>query len=326
MNVKIVSLDRIYIFYSFIVITTWSIWFTLFGGLDAFTYINEYWQISITMILGSIVAGGTSVGGGVVAFPVLTKAMQFSPYDAKVFSLAIQCVGMTSASLMIVYMKLKLEWSVVFLASVGGSVGVYIGTVFIAPLLTPVVTKVFFTALISSFAFTLLILNRKNIDYYLHLPVSGSYEKTIILIAGLMGGLVSGVVGSGIDIILFSVMVLLFRINEKIAVPTTVVIMAVISIVGFSVHFYILQDINQLVIDYWVAAVPVVVVGGPIGAIICSKLRSSTIITILLVLILMEFLSTFMLLTLTSGVIVFATIVFLMFTFLYIIMHKTHCY
>lgn len=319
---KIEFNEKNFVFYSFIVITTWCAWFLSFGGIEAFSYINQYWQISITMIFGSIVAGGTSVGGGVVAFPVLTKAMQFSANDAKIFSLAIQSVGMTSASIMIVYMKLKLEWSVIRWASIGGSIGVVLGSIYLAPLLQPVITKTFFTALTSSFAFTLLILNRSNIDHYLRLPVVGLNEKTLVLIAGLAGGLVSGVVGSGIDIILFSVMVLLFRINEKVAVSTSVVIMAVISIVGFSVHFFILNDINQLVLNYWVAAVPMVVVGGPIGAIICSKLRNSTIVMILLILIFMEFLSTIMLLTFTLSIIMFSITAFMFFTFLYITMFK----
>jgi uncharacterized membrane protein YfcA len=44
------------------------------------------------------------------------------------------------------------------------------------------------------------------------------------------GGLMSGLVG--IDIVTFSVMVLLFRISEKIATPTSVILMALNAVIG----------------------------------------------------------------------------------------------
>jgi hypothetical protein len=53
----------------------------------------------VRLSFGSMIAGGTSLGGGAVAFPVFTKVLHITPYDAKVFSLAIQSVGMSAASL-----------------------------------------------------------------------------------------------------------------------------------------------------------------------------------------------------------------------------------
>ncbi len=49
--------------------------------------------MTITMIFGSMVAGATSEGGGAVAFPVMTLALQIKPAVARDFSLMTQSCG-----------------------------------------------------------------------------------------------------------------------------------------------------------------------------------------------------------------------------------------
>ncbi len=49
----------------------------------------------------------------------------------------------------------------------------------------------------------------------------------------LFTGLCSSFAGSGVDICSFSVLTLLFRISEKVATPTSVVLMAVNTAIGF---------------------------------------------------------------------------------------------
>ena len=74
----------------------------------------------------------------------------------------------------------------------------------------------------------------------------------------------------------FMVMVLLFRINEKIVTPTTVILMTMATIPGFLVHLFWLKDFSPAVMGYWLAAVPIVAVGAPLGALICSYMSSSS--------------------------------------------------
>ena len=81
-----------------VAITTWIVWLRLAGPANAIGSLVTHWEAAVTMIFGSIVAGGTSMGGGAVAFPVFTKVLQVLPHEAKVFSLAIQSVGMGAAS------------------------------------------------------------------------------------------------------------------------------------------------------------------------------------------------------------------------------------
>jgi hypothetical protein len=76
----------------------------------------------------------------------------------------------------------------------------------------------------------------------------------------------------------FSVLVLLFRISESIATPTSVILMAINSVFGVLLHIYFFDGINAQVQAYWLASVPVVVVGAPLGAYFCSRMQYLLII------------------------------------------------
>ena len=101
----------------------WSVWFILLGPTSIINILQAYWPITLTMLFGSMVAGGTSMGGGAVAFPVLTKLLEVPPHEAKIFALAIKSVGMTAATLTIIAMKTKIDWRLIWWASNGGLIG-----------------------------------------------------------------------------------------------------------------------------------------------------------------------------------------------------------
>jgi len=283
-----------------IALFVWTLWFTLLGGSEAFSYFFGHWQVALTMVFGSAIAGGTSLGGGAVAFPVFTKVLQIPSHDAKIFSLAIQSVGMTSASVAIYLTGIKVEWRVIRWGSLGGFLGIFLGAGFLAPILPSDVIKMSFTVMLVSFAITLLALNRSPRELYTEMQVWTVRERKIWLIAGLLGGMMSGLVGSGIDVFAFSVMVVMFRFCEKVATPTSVILMAVNAIAGFALQVFVFQDFPDLVRHYWFAAIPVVVVGAPLGAMFCSLLRRETIADILIGLICVELLSSLLLIKLTS--------------------------
>ena len=50
----------------------WTLWLTIISPNKAISNMLANWEIAVTMIFGSMIAGGTSMGGGAVAFPVLT--------------------------------------------------------------------------------------------------------------------------------------------------------------------------------------------------------------------------------------------------------------
>lgn len=206
-----------------VAITVWTVWLTLIGPSRALSNLIANWEAAVTMIFGSMVAGGTSMGGGAVAFPVFTKLLHVPLNEAKVFSLAIQSVGMSAASLTIVAMKTKVEWRFIRWASLGGVLGIIWGSFFLAPVLSPEVIKMSFTMIVTSFGVVLLALNRTQRRRNLVITFWGNQERVIATAVGMLGGVISGLLGSGIDIFCFSVMVLLFGLCEKVSTPTSVI-------------------------------------------------------------------------------------------------------
>jgi uncharacterized protein len=279
-----------------------AVWL-IFGGENAVHHLLIDWKIGLTMLFGSMVGGGTSQGGGAVAFPIFTKLLQIAPHEARNFSLAIQSVGMGAASLSILYVRIPIERKTLLYAGLPAIAGVVFGARWIAPVLPPVIVRTSFTVLVTCIGVALVLVNRENGETRnSRLPRFGGQERIILIAAGFLGGIVSALVGTGANSVTFMVMVLLFRINEKIATPTTVILMTMAAIPGFLVHLFWLKDFSPTVMGYWLAAIPVVAVGAPLGALICSYMSRRSIVNLLLLLISLEFVSTVVLVPISHSV------------------------
>ncbi len=303
----------------------WIIWF-VFTRPQSWQIIHQNWPVTVTMIAGSLIAGATSEGGGAIAFPIFTKVLHIAPLEAKIFSLAIQSVGMIAATLTIIWMRLTVDWRLIGWASAGGLLGVAVGTAVIAPLLPPELLKMLFTAMIFSFAITLSLLNWKKRLYNNRLMAFSWREKLIVVSAGCVGGCMTGLVGNGIDMICFSVMVLLFRMSEKISTPTSVILMAFNSLAGFLLHLFVIGGVTETVLNYWLAAIPVVVIGAPVGAYYCTRMSNNSIAALLIFLIIIELISSLMLIPLTGPIIGISLGSFLLFSFMYFKMSRVTRY
>jgi len=93
----------------------------------------------------------------------------------------------------------------------------------------------------------------------------------------------------------FALLVLGFRVCERVVTPTTVVLLTVVSWAGFATHVFLMNDFTGPVVDMWLAAVPIVAIGAPTGALICTRMSRDMIVRLLYVLISMEFVSTLLL-------------------------------
>lgn len=306
--------------------TVWVTWYWLGGGVAAVQDVVHNWPVTVTMIFGSFIAGATSEGGGAVAFPVFTKVLEISPANAAVFSLAIQSVGMTAAALLILFMRVNVEWRVIRWASLGGVPGIMLGALWLAPHLPPTLVKMSFTVLVTSFALTLFMLNRGMRLCHEKLESAGIREHAVLLLAGFAGGMLSGLVGNGIDIVTFSLMVLLFRISEKVATPTSVILMAINSLIGFALHTTVTGGFNSEVQAYWMAAIPVVVIGAPAGAILCTLLNRVIIARILIGLIMIELISSLVIIPLSRELVIASAVLLATFSLLYFWMYRTQTY
>ena len=66
---------------------------------------------------------------------------------------------------------------------------------------------------------------------------------------------------SGIDICTFSILALLFRVSEKVATPTSVVLMAINTLVGFMYRQLAMGGVESEAMRFFTVCVPVVVIG-----------------------------------------------------------------
>lgn len=248
-------------------VTVWILWLIAMISGDRFGLFADNWFMSVTMAFGSFIAGATSEGGGAVAFPVMTLLFEIPPPTARDFSLMIQSVGMTAAGATILFTRTKVEKNALIWASVGGTIGIVFGLEFVAGLFAPAFAKMFFISTWLAFAFALFMINRYRDREVLRRIEPFTNKHAMLLVAtGIIGGIISSITGSGLDIATFSLLVLRFRINESVATPTSVVLMGINAVVGFAWKGGVTGGLAAAAWGYWWVCVPIVVIGAPIGA------------------------------------------------------------
>ena len=267
--------------------------------------VAQNWHISLTMALGSFIAGATAEGGGAVAFPIFTKMLHIPVQEAKTFGLMIQTVGMGMAGFVILLIRVPIFGRGILYISLGGTLGVSLGLTLID--LPSSYARILFTMICLCFGLALVISRwLYRLDTIDHTPVCSLHQRLILLTVGLGGGVLVSQIGTGIDMLSFIFLVLMFGINEKRCIPTTVIIMAINAAVGFMVQATQGQ-INTTEIDYWLAAVPIVVIGAPLGAYFAYKLNRDVLLFLLLFLIGLECVSTLWIIPFTPNQIMFSS-------------------
>ncbi|MCG8310186.1 MAG: sulfite exporter TauE/SafE family protein [Cytophagales bacterium] len=266
------------------------IWLLYASANDIWYVFLDNWFMSVTMVFGSFIAGASSEGGGAVAFPVMTLIFNIPPDIARNFGLAIQSIGMTAASYLILIKGIKVEYKYLWFVSLGGIFGMVLGSLYIAPLVPAAYAKMLFVSFWLSFGVVLFYVNeiyrRKTID---ELPQFNWPERLVIIFIGIIGGSISSLLGSGLDIFSFSYVTMRYHLSEKVATPTSVIVMAFNSIVGFFLHAVIIKDFGQAELNYWLVCIPVVVIGAPVGAYFINRRTRGFIARFLYLVILVQF-------------------------------------
>lgn len=286
-----------------VVYLAWGAGVTAYGHWDE---LARSWFIAPTMLIGSLLAGATAQGGGAVAFPVLTLVFRVTPPVARDFSLMIQSVGMTAAAITIARSRMQVDWRAVRWAALGGFPGVILGLEVVSPLLTAAYTKMFFVAFWLAFAFVLYSINRtRRAHIYQQIPAFDARKASLLLAAGVIGGVVSGVTGSGLDITAFSLIVLGFQLDEAVATRSSVVMMAAGSC--FAVLYRSLSGggFAAEAWEYWWVAVPVVVIGAPLGAWLLRNQSRHLVTRVLYVSIISQFVTALVIIELSSALVWF---------------------
>ncbi|MCP8899448.1 sulfite exporter TauE/SafE family protein [Gilvimarinus xylanilyticus] len=278
----------------------WGLWLIAFYGVWAFLITADgalqaaiaHWPMALAMAVGSYAAGSTPMGGGTVGFPVLVLLFDMPATLGRDFSFAVQSIGMVSAAIFIMARRQPLAWAMLKGALAGGLIGTPIGIIFFAPLVPELWIKVIFAVLWGSFG--VLHLYRIN-------EISGNVGMTEFdehwdhktgFVLGLGASLLAvSVTGVGIDMVLYAALVLLCRADLKIAIPTSVVIMAAASVYGVLIKS-ITHSWQPGVYENWLAAAPVVALGAPLGVFIVERIGRKPILLIVAALCVGQFIWT----------------------------------
>ncbi|KAG7158925.1 uncharacterized protein LOC121878132 isoform X1 [Homarus americanus] len=233
-----------------------------------YVYETKY-PMSITMVFGSIIAGMTSVGGGAIAFPVMTLVMKEPPEIARDLAMSLQANGMTAASFSIFFMKVHIERHALLFSLLGSSIGVIFGLEVIDPLLTPPMKKMGFVSIFFAFSFALFLINwNHKRTTFNNIPELNWWKRLLLFIFGFIGGIFTSFSGSGADICMFSLLTLFFKVSEKVSTPTSVVLMAMTSMVCWWWRTLVTGAMPQESWEYLLVVVPIVTIGAPFGALI----------------------------------------------------------
>lgn len=298
----------------------WALFVTIFGHWETVT---TNWRAFVTMVFGSFVAGSTPQGGGAVAFPVFTKVFETPASVARTFSLCIQSIGMGSASIAILLSGKSVSKRAIAGGGTAAVVGFLVGLLVLAD---PVSTfwesripeayvKVTFTVVLAALAYIVYVALDEGECGTWYLPVWNRRVWLGLGIAGLLGGLTTSLIGSGADVFAFLFLVIVAGLHPRIAVPTSVIIMALVSVVGLVTLGILHGQLSTDVVDgmvvavggstidpvpvarfdlwgLWIAAVPAVIWGAPLGTMFVHALNEKHLIAFLAIMASIEVVST----------------------------------
>jgi uncharacterized membrane protein YfcA len=281
---------RIPILYFLFLITVLSGWFYYISTLPDLSFLSRRWAAALTMVFGSFIAGSSPEGSAAISYPIFTLLLDIKPAIARNFSFAIQSIGMTSASLLILGLRVRVEWNYIKYVIIGGVFGLFFGTYWVVPLISPLMAKLFFVSLWLSFGIALWMANRRpQRVVYDSIQAFNKSDQIRLIAFGIIGGIISSIFGTGINIFTFCLMTIYYRVNEKVATPSSVIIMTVETLLGFFLHVVILKDFAPESFELWLTCIPVVVFFAPLGAFVVSKWPRENIARLLYIILIVQF-------------------------------------
>ena len=308
-----------------LVTLSWLIYVLAAGELSR---VATHWESALTMTVGSFLAGSTPAGGGTVAFPIFTKALDVPVPVARTFALCIQAVGMTTAALIILITRRPVEPRAILLCVPMGLLGFFASLFLLGDAdalfwpsdLSAGLVKVSFTIVLSATALMMFLMLRAGEAGSLRVPRWNARLVLGLALAAILGGGITAWVGTGVNVLLFLLLVLIAGLHPRAGVATSVVTMAAISVAGLltlgiadgqlDIGLDAAGDVVRVggaavgpieggrydLAGLWLAAVPVVVWGAPLGAWVVHVLHERRLIAFIGLLALAEVVSTVVLL------------------------------
>ena len=208
---------------------------------------------------------------------------------------------MIAAALWIIANRINIEFNYLKVAAIGGTPGIIIGTYYLVPHIPDAYAKLVFVSFWLSFGIALFVINHvKKRMTVTELDVLPIKDIAALLFVSFFGGLLTSIFGSGLDICTFAYITLRYNLSEKVATPTSVVLMASNTLVGFLLHAFIINDIQPQTFNYWLVSIPVVLIGAPIGAYTAVKIKRILLCALLYLVIVVQFVAALIIIPLSA--------------------------
>ena len=203
--------------------------------------------LAIGVVLGLI--GG---GGSILTVPVLVYLLFINPVTATAYSLFVVGVSSLVGAIRNIQKGL-VDFRTAIVFAIPAFIAVYIARKY----LVPAIPESIFTigdfsvtknmAIMLFFALVMLVasismIRNKRADWDEESEIS--YNYPLIIIEGLLVGLITGIVGAGGGFLIIPALVLLAKLPMKKAVATSLLIIAIKSLIGF------IGDVENLAIDW----------------------------------------------------------------------------
>ena len=181
-------------------------------------------------------------GGSVLAVPVLAYLFSIEEKAATAYSLFI--VG-ASALLGGIKQHFKgyVDWRTAIVFGIPAIIGVFVVRKFVVPVMPDVIFTIegfeFTRRMVMFGLFALLMfpaaifMLKENKIGLPNLPNAVKHSYPLILIEGLLVGAITGLIGAGGGFLIIPALVILANVKMKVAVGTSLIIIAVKSLIGF---------------------------------------------------------------------------------------------
>lgn len=202
----------------------------------------EIFGFSASMLIG-VSLGLIGGGGSILTLPVLVYLLGFSPVLSTAYSLFI--VGTTSLVGSVNYMRKGLvNYNAALIFAIPSFIAVFLTRKYLVPAIPDSlfsiagfeVTKsigimLFFALIMLAASFSMIADKQKNDE-----PANGNlkFNYPLIAIEGAVVGILTGLVGAGGGFLIIPALVLLARLPMKMAVGTSLLIIAAKSLIGFA--------------------------------------------------------------------------------------------
>jgi uncharacterized membrane protein YfcA len=247
------------------------------------------WFMPFLGVVAATIAMSTPAGGGIVFFPTMVL-LGVPPFEAVAFSVGAQAVGMGIFGTFnwVKRDKLAINFPVVIVTVLIGSAASILA-LFVFPIAEakPLqLTFSFFGVGLATYVFYSI---RKGIDKRNNRFRWSILGVVAITLVGLVGGLLVGYIGAGIDALLFFILTSRFKIDSHQATVTSIVTMGLTAIIPFCVHLFIIGDVP---INLWLMVLPGILIGARLGPWLNKTLGSKRILIGFAALLIIEFLMT----------------------------------